>query len=372
MARPTYATINLGHFRDNYLLAQSLAPNERTVAIIKANAYGHGAINMANAIKDIADAYGVACIEEAIELRDAGIKQPILLLEGFFTPDELAIISKSNFWCVIHNQVQIKALDQQQLSKPISVWLKMDTGMHRVGLPPSEYNAAYTKLKNAHNVKDIVLMSHFACADDLSQTTTKQQMQRFENITKQINAPISLANSAATLSNLQARKQFQRPGIMLYGASPFNEAHPIADQLKPVMSLTSQIISIRDVPINEGVGYGFRHQCEKPTKVGTVAIGYADGYPRHAKEGTPIMVNGQKTKLIGRVSMDMLMVDLTHIPNTKIGDAVELWGENICANTVAQYCDTIPYTLFTGVTNRVNKIYKGNVFSPNAASMYRL
>ncbi|MGR6870923.1 alanine racemase [Pseudomonas sp. HK3] len=357
MGRAATATINLNAFRDNYRLAKSITPAQRAVAIIKADGYGHGAVKLAFALENEADAFGVACIEEALELRSAGIKKPILLLEGFFTSDELPVISDNDFWCAVHSLEQIETIAQATLTKPLNIWLKMDSGMNRLGVMPKDYRHAYETLKSLKQVNSVVLMSHFASADDLTSKLTAQQIQCFESASAGIDAPISLANSAATLGHSSARHAFQRPGIMLYGATPFEHSHPLADQLKSVMTLTSEVIAIRETTAGDGVGYSHRYTCKTPTKVGTVAMGYADGYPRHAKDGTPVIVNGQRTTIIGRVSMDMLTVDLTQIKDAKIGSKVELWGENLPAAEIAPFADTIPYTLFTGITRRVHKIY---------------
>lgn len=357
MARAATATINLEAFKHNYRLAKSVAPEQKAVAIIKANGYGHGAVRLAQCIENEADAFGVACIEEAVELREAGIKAPILLLEGFFTPDELDYISTNNLWCAVHSPFQVDIIAKADLSKPITVWLKMDSGMHRLGVDPEVYQATYNKLVSLPQVKDVVLMTHFSSADEPELDVTQKQIQVFDDATQGINAPVSMANSAGTLEYTDARRSWQRPGIMLYGATPFAGPHELADQLKPVMSLTSEVIAIHDLQPGEPVGYSCTWICDKPTRVGTVAIGYADGYPRHAKSGTPVLVNGQKSQIIGRVSMDMLAVDLTNIPDADIGANVELWGENLLASDIAKYCDTIPYTLFTGITRRVHKRY---------------
>lgn len=359
MGRAATATINLEAFRHNYRLAKSVAPEQQAVAIIKADAYGHGAIKLAFALENEADAFGVACIEEALELREAGIKKPILLLEGFFSEDELPVISDQNFWCAVHSLEQIDIIERSQLHSPINIWLKMDSGMHRLGVQPQDYQLAYDRLHSLPQVNDIVLMSHFASADDFSSPVNAQQINCFNEITRNIEAPVSIANSAATLGHDETRREFQRPGIMLYGATPFAESHPLADQLQSVMTLTSEVIAIRDLQPGEGIGYSHRFVCDQPTKVGTVAMGYADGYPRHAKDGTPVIVNGQRTRIIGRVSMDMLTVDLTHIKDAKVGAKVELWGDQLPAAEVAPYADTIPYTLFTGITRRVHKKYIG-------------
>ncbi|WP_420555246.1 alanine racemase [Neptuniibacter marinus] len=357
MARPATATINLDAIRQNYLLAKSVAPKQGALAIIKANAYGHGAVEVAKALSKDADGFGVACIEEAIELRNAGISLPILLLEGFFTADELPIISDQNLWCAVHNADQIDIIANAPLNKPITAWLKLDNGMHRLGITPGEYKEAFHKLSALPQVEHVVLMSHFSAADEPELNTTAEQIQILDTLADELKAPISMANSAGTLEHDNARRDWQRPGIILYGASPFAEAHKLADQLKPAMTLSSEVIAVREIEPGESVGYSATWTCDKPTRVGTVAMGYADGYPRHARNGTPVLVDGHKSRIIGRVSMDMLAVDLSDIPDAKVGSYVELWGENLLASDVAACCDTIPYTLFTGITRRVHKKY---------------
>lgn len=357
MARPATLYINLNAIRHNYRLAKSLSQNQGAVAIIKANAYGHGAIQVAEALTAEADAFGVACIEEAIELRDAGIKNPILLLEGFFTKDELQYISRNNIWCAVHSTEQIEIIAAENLPVAINFWLKMDSGMHRLGINPAEFKQAFTRLSSLKQTNSIVLMSHFAASDEPEKDCTQQQIQCFNSATTGLQAPISLANSAAILSNSTSHQQWQRPGIMLYGASPFAANSAISTSLKPAMSLKTGIIATREVKTGETIGYGGTWTCEQPTKIATIAIGYADGYPRHAANGTPVLVNGKRTKIIGRVSMDMITIDISHIPEANVGVEVELWGENLLASEVAPYCGTIPYTLFTGITPRVKRSY---------------
>lgn len=357
MGRAATATMDFDALRHNYRLAKQVSGN-KAVAIIKANAYGHGAVLAAQALRHDADAFGVACIEEALELRNAGIMQPILLLEGFFTADELPIIAENNFWTAVHSIDQVHLIGLSELKKPINVWLKMDSGMHRLGVHPDLYERAYEQLKQLDQVNEVVLMTHFACADELQKQETRVQIGLFDHITKNINEAKSLANSAGTLGHDLARRDWQRPGIMLYGATPFPHEHELGDQLQPVMSLTSEVIAVHYLDKGDAVGYGGGFVCDKPTRVGTVAMGYADGYPRHAKTGTPVLVNGKRTRIIGRVSMDMLAVDLTDIEDANVGSHVELWGKNLLASEVAPWCDTIPYTLFTGITRRVHKAYK--------------
>lgn len=359
MARAATASINLNAIRHNYQLAKSVAPDQHALAIIKADAYGHGAVRVAEALSDIADGFGVACIEEALELRDAGIKLPILLLEGFFSADELPVISEQQLWCAVHSLDQIALIASTELTQPLHVWLKMDSGMHRLGVAPEDYAAAYAQLSQLQQVEKVVLMSHFSSADEPEKAVTEDQIALFDSTTQTITAEVSLANSAGTMAHTDARRQWQRPGIMLYGASPFMAPQTIANQLQPAMTLSSEVIAVRDLQPGEAVGYGCTWVCEKSTRVGTVAMGYADGYPRHAKSGTPVRVNGQMTQIIGRVSMDMLAVDLTHI-DAEVGCYVELWGENLPATTIAEWADTIPYTLFTGITRRVHKRYIEN------------
>lgn len=358
MARPTRARINLAAIRHNYRYAKSVSPSSKAVAIIKANAYGHGAVRVAQALEPEVDAFGVACIEEAIELREAGIKAPIMLLEGVFTPDELEMVDQLGFMIAVHTQEQLDWVCAAKPSKPFTVWLKVDSGMHRLGFAPEQAVAVYKQLLACEAVGDITLMTHFARADETSSDATALQMQRFKQCTKGIEAPVAVANSAGLLAWDMARKDWLRPGIMLYGASPILDDKSLEQALKPAMSLESALIAVRDLEAGEPIGYGARFVCDKPIRVGVVAIGYADGYPRHAKDGTPVMVKGVRTRIIGRVSMDMLTVDLTDIPDVKVGDPVELWGEHVLANEVAECSDTIAYTLFTGVTRRVPLVYE--------------
>ena len=345
MSRPAIAHIRLDAFRHNYRVAKQ-SHGGKALAVIKANAYGHGAVHCAKAIEGEADGFAVACLEEALQLREAGLPEPILLLEGFFEAIELPEIVANNFWIVVHAQWQVEVLLATKLAKPLHVWLKMDSGMHRVGLSPNEYVQAYQRLKNHKNVAKIVLMTHFANADNVSSNHTLQQIETFQNTIQGLSAETSLANSAAILGWKQAKCDWTRPGIMLYGADPLMNADT---KLKPVMQLTSKIISIRSIKQGESIGYGSIFTAERDTVVGVVACGYADGYPRSAVTGTPMAVDGKMTNLIGRVSMDMLFVDLTDIPNATIGSQVELWGNQVAANAVATSANTIAYELFCNI-----------------------
>lgn len=356
MGRPAKATINLDAIKKNYRLSKSLRKNSKSVAVIKANAYGHGSVEVANTLNDDADAFGVSCIEEAIELIDAGINTPILLLEGFFDQDELDYISKNNIWTVIHNSEQIEALKRANLSHPCKVWLKADIGMNRLGFPLKNLEQAHCTLTTLKNVSDIVLIGHFSSADNLDSRMTLDQLKKFITHTENINSPLSLANSAGILAWPNSELDWIRPGLMLYGASPFEKEMP-GIQLTPVMTLTSEIIAIRNLNPGERVGYGGIWSASSPCRIGVVALGYGDGYPRGAVSGTPVFIQGRRSSIVGRVSMDMVMVDLSNHQNTYIGSEVEFWGEHISINEVSSCCNTVPYTLLTGLMPRVNKKY---------------
>jgi alanine racemase len=357
MSRKVRADIHLDAIVHNYRLACTQAPNARAVAVVKANAYGHGAVPVARALAAHADAFGVACIEEALELRAAGLTQPIVLLEGCFEAEELPVIAREGFWPALHSEHQLQWLEQANLSQPIPVWLKVDTGMHRLGFDPEAVPAIVQRLRACTAVADILLMTHFACSDEPDQGMTERQLARFGDLADRLGLAASLSNSAAVMAWPEAHCQWLRPGVMLYGATPFERPNPIADQLQAAMTLSSEIIAVRDVPVGETVGYGARFTCERPSRIGTVAMGYGDGYPRHARTGTPVVVDGQLTRLVGRVSMDMLTVDLTDLPQAGVGSRVELWGRQLPVAEVARWCDTIPYTLMTCVTPRVPRCY---------------
>ena len=361
--RPARALIDLQALRHNYQLARDVS-GARALAVIKADAYGHGAVRCAQALQEQADGFAVACIEEALQLREAGIRGPILLLEGFFEADELQLIEQHDLWCVVHSLWQLQAIEQSSVRTPLTVWLKMDSGMHRVGLNPADYQAAYQRLLASGKVAKVVLMSHFARADELDCPRSDEQMRVFQQASQGIVAEVSLRNSPAVLGWPQLGYKEQpsdwvRPGIMLYGATPFEQALEVAARLQPVMTLESKIISVRELPAGEPVGYGARFVSERPTRVGVVAMGYADGYPRHAPTGTPVAVDGQLTRLIGRVSMDMLTVDLTDLPHAGLGSRVELWGKQVLASEVAQQAQSIPYQLFCNL-RRVPLLYLGD------------
>lgn len=353
----TQAIINLSACRHNLSVAKQAAPKSRCIAVIKANAYGHGMVKIAQALND-ADAFAVARISEAIELREAGISKPIILLEGFSSKNELELIVKYKFDSVIHSEEQLNLLESFP-SNSINIIIKVDTGMHRLGFMPEDITEVYHRLKQCHCVdKNIALMTHFSNADDKHDDKTLKQIEVFyQSIENLPESELSLSNSAGILGWPQSHASWNRPGIMLYGVSPFINSTASEHSLKPVMTLKSQLIAVKAVKQGEAIGYGGTYVCNKDMTVGIIATGYGDGYPRHAKTGTPVLVNGKRSQLLGRVSMDMICVDLSEQKNAKINDPVILWGEGLAIEDIADSADTIAYELLCSVTNRVEFNY---------------
>ncbi|MDE2399309.1 MAG: alanine racemase [Burkholderiales bacterium] len=357
MARPALARVDLDALRHNYRLAKRLAPGARAVAVVKANAYGHGAVAVARALAAEADAFGVACIEEALELRAAGVANPVLLLEGVFEASELALAAEQRLWVVVHCAEQLQWITQARLAAPLQVWLKMDSGMHRVGFAPTDYRAAHAALAASPNVESLVLMTHYARADETACAATARQREVFEAATAGL-AGARCANNSAGIMAWPAADAWIRPGMMLYGASPLDVED--GRDLQPVMTLSSALISVRDLAAGEPVGYGGGFVTPQAMRIGVVAMGYGDGYPRNAPAGTPVMVGGRRTRLVGRVSMDMLTLDLGGLDSPRVGDPVELWGRHVRLAEVAAACATIPYELVTRMPARVPRRYEGS------------
>lgn len=346
--RPARALIDLEALRHNYRLARRLGGG-RALAVVKADAYGHGAVRCAAALEPEADGFAVAFIEEALALREAGIRAPILLLEGFFDAAELPLLLEHDLWTVVHAPWQVEMLEHTPLPGPLQVWLKLDSGMHRVGIAAADYAATWRRLEALPHVQPVVKMSHFARADELDCARTREQLETFARATAGLPGQSSLCNSPALLGWPAARADWARPGLMLYGVSPFPDAHELAAQLRPVMTLESKVIAVRELPAGEPVGYGARFVTEAPTRVGVVAMGYADGYPQFAVNGTPVAIDGRPGRLVGRVSMDMLTVDLTDHPGAGVGSTVELWGKQVPAAEVVTHSQTSAYRLLCAV-----------------------
>ena len=354
MTRPSQAHIDLTALRNNYLVARRLHGG-RALAVVKANAYGHGAVACAKCLREVADGFAVAIPEEAFELRAAGIDSPILVMEGFFDADDLQRMADQHIWTVIHQNSQIELLEASRLpAHHLHVWLKVDSGMHRAGFALENVEAVYRRIESCAAVASMTLMTHFARSDEPDSDTTARQIAAFDRATEGLPGDRSLCNSGGVLAWPAARRDWARAGIMMYGADPM----PHADHgLTPVMTLRSEIFAVRNIAAGEPVGYGATFIASRPTRVGLVAIGYADGYPRGAPNGTPVSVDGRLTQLIGRVSMDMLTVDLTDLPEARIGSSVELWGTQIDINQVAQLAGTISYELLCNL-KRVARVYR--------------
>ena len=356
--RRTEVSLDLAALRHNLQCLRKLAPDSRVMAAIKANGYGHGLERVARSLAD-ADALGVACVEEAVSLREAGITTPITLLEGFFHADELSLVCEHKLDLVIHHQQQIERLEQQRLSAPLRVWLKVDTGMHRLGIPAAEAVFQWQRLSAIDSVEVIGLMTHLANADDLADEMTPRQLALFHECCGELPGERTIANSAGLLGWPQSHADWNRPGISLYGVSPMLGGRGEQHGLRPVMTLRSELIAVNQLKKGDAIGYGGSWRCPEDMSYGVVAVGYGDGYPRHAECGTPVLLNGQRVPVIGRVSMDMITVDLRSLPEAKIGDAVVLWGADLPVEEIAEHASTISYELLCGVTGRVRIVEQG-------------
>jgi alanine racemase len=349
MARPILAHINLSAIENNLGVARR-ATSARILSVIKADGYGHGLMRTAEALA-ASDGYALLNIQDALRLRDAGLRQTILLLEGFFSAEELPVIAEHRLSAVIHNAAQIAMLDAYPESGTLDVWLKVNSGMNRLGFPPQQVAQAMEQLRRHRAVREITLMTHFANADEARGVAGPLAM--FNDVAAQHRAPRSLANSAALLRYPETHADWVRPGIMLYGASPFADRSAEQLGLKPAMTLSSQIIATQQLRAGDEVGYGALFRAEHDMRIGIVACGYADGYPRHAPNGTPILVDGQRTRTLGRVSMDMLYADLGALPQADVGSRVVLWGEGMPIEEVAHAAGTVSYELMCALTPRV-------------------
>jgi alanine racemase len=346
------ATIDGDALRHNLAVVRGFAPASRVMAVIKANAYGHGLIATAKALT-AADAFGVARLEEGIVLRVAGITNPVVLLEGVFTSEELQLAGREQFELVVHSFQQLDLLEQFRDSHRFPVWLKLDTGMNRLGFRLDEFDEARRRLDRCKSAGTIRLMTHLAAAEELGGTSAQTQIERFRALTSAIQLERSIANSAGLIGWPDARVDWVRPGLMLYGISPLPGVDAEKLDLRPAMTLATQLIALRSVPAGESVGYSGLWRAPRDSVIGIAAIGYGDGYPRNMRGGTPILVNDQAARVVGRVSMDMTAIDVTGLPGVQIGDAVTVWGKGLPAERVAPYADTIAYELVCGISQRV-------------------
>ena len=347
--RPIKALISLDAMAHNLRVARRVAGATKLMAVVKANAYGHGLSRAIRAMQ-AADGFAVLTVEEAANLRQMGVQHPILLLEGVFSPDELPLCADLNVWPMFHCEQQLDWLMQPR-AKPLHVFIKFDSGMHRLGFPLDQVDTVLNRVNATPNIAGITLMTHFAQADEAAGVA--QPLQAFQSRIAHTNLPWSTANSAALLHYPAAHGDWARPGIMLYGASPFADTTAAELDLKPAMTLMSEIIAVQTLQAGDGVGYGLSYRAPHAMRIGTVACGYGDGYPRHAPTGTPVLVNGKRTRTLGRVSMDMLCVDLTDMPEARIGSPVVLWGAGLPVEEVAHAAETISYELLCALAARV-------------------
>lgn len=358
MSRLIRAVIDTHALRSNLQVLKSRAPRARIVAVVKANAYGHGLTETARALH-AADALAVARIDEGIALRDAGIKQPIVLLEGVFTAAELQEAAQHAFDLVVHDELQIELLEKSRSAVPLVLWLKIDTGMHRLGFAPEAAGDALLRLRQlALAPREIRLMTHLARAEEPGDAMTRSQLERFHAVTHGVACATSIGNSAALLGSSAAHGDWVRPGIALYGASPFAHASAASLGLLPVMTLATTVMATHEVARGEGVGYGAAWRAERDTRIAILAGGYGDGLPRKLADGAVVLVNGERARLLGRVSMDMLAVDIAARADVHVGTPGVIWGAGLPVEEMAAKAGTISYELLCGVPARVAREFR--------------
>lgn len=344
----------------NLAVARRVAGTAKLIAMVKADGYGHGAPLVADAFAS-ADWLGVAVVDEAIRLRAAGINTPLLVAEGLLDEEEVARLSDlGSIACVIHAPWQVDLLECLPENQSIEVWLKFDSGMHRLGMQESMLRRQLQRLSAIPRVRVTTLMTHLACADQADDSLSGQQIEAVQQLASELELEVSIANSAALLRYADASANWVRPGIMLYGGSPVSEVSAASLGLQPTMAFCARLLSINDVAKGERVGYGSRWQAQRVSRIGVATVGYGDGYPRAAADGTPVAVKTDAgvfiAPLAGRVSMDMITLDLTDIPSARVGDEVELWGDHVAVDDVAKQCDTISYELFCRLTSRPKRL----------------
>jgi alanine racemase len=349
------ATVDSGALRHNLQAVRQWAPRSRIMAVIKANAYGHGLVTVARALADTTDAFAVARVDEGLALRAAGVGTPTVLLEGVFDSEQLDAAAAAQFELVVHTVEQIELLRAAAAGVRFKVWLKLDSGMNRLGFKEPAFSAAHAALSALAAVQTPVnLFTHLASADDPELPTTPDQLARFDAATRFLPGERSIANSAGMLSFAQAQADWVRPGLLLYGVSPIAGTIGADYGLRPVMTLRSHVIAVKDLAAGERVGYGGDWTAARPTRLAVAAVGYGDGYPRSLGAGTPVLVNGERAGLAGKVSMDMIGIDVTDLRRAPLpGDTVILWGEGLPVEEIAVWANTIPYELLCGISQRV-------------------
>lgn len=356
MIPAAHAVLDLSAPRHNLQQVRRYAPDSKIMAVVKANGYGHGLIRVARALSGV-DAFAVARVDEGIRLREAGIEERIAVLEGFISLEELDLVRQYSLEPVIHSMFQVEMIETASGTTSLAIWLKLDTGMNRLGLTDEAFIEALRRMKQCSLVRTpIPLMTHLAKADELDAVETDRQLEFFQRVTEGLEGERSVANSAGILGWPRARVDWVRPGIMLLGVSPFMHKIGSDYNLQTVMTLQSRLIAVKSIAAGNAVGYGGRWMSPKKMRLGVVAIGYGDGYPRTIANGTPVLVGQVRVPVVGAVSMDMVTVDLSKCPNAEVGDSVVLWGDQLPVEEVAEFAETIPYTLLCAVTQRVRII----------------
>lgn len=356
MSAAVVARIDLAALRHNFERVKLAAPNSQVMAVVKANGYGHGMVQVARALEGV-EGFAVARLHEALALRQTGLRNTISVLEGVQSAEELEQCAEHGLQPVLHHATQIELLRQTPLKRPLEVWLKVDSGMHRMGVAPQTVQRHWQTLNGLATVSTVRLMTHLASADDRRSEQTAAQLQTFQQATAGMQAERSIANSAGVLGWPDSHSDWVRPGITLYGVSPFLGGWGEDHELKPVMTLTSRLIAINHFQQGDAIGYGASWSCPEDMPIGVIACGYGDGYPRHVVPGSMVLVNGRRVPLVARVSMDSICVDLRQQPDAEIGDPVILWGEGLPVEEVAEAAGTIPYELLCSVTRRVDFHY---------------
>lgn len=355
MSSVPVVTVDAAALRNNLAVVRRFAPAARVIAAVKANAYGHGLVHAARALAD-ADAFGVARVEEGLALRAARIAHPIVVLEGVFAAGELEVAAGHDLQLVVHSFEQVAMLEQYAAMHRFAVWLKLDTGMNRLGFRPDELAAAHARLKSCASVGSLRLLTHLACAETIGGAETTRQLDRFRALSEPLRLERSIANSAGIIACADAHAEWVRPGLMLYGASPFEERSAADLGLLPAMTFATQLIAVRNVAAGDAIGYNGIWRAQRPSRIGVAAVGYGDGYPRCMRAGAPVLVKGREAPVVGRVSMDMTMLDVTDLPQAAVGDEVTLWGPGLAAERVAPFADTIAYELFCRIAERVKRM----------------
>jgi alanine racemase len=353
VSRLIRAVIEPRALRHNLTTIRERVRRARVMAVVKANAYGHGLVPAALSLPE-ADAFAVARLEEGLALRAAGITQPIVLLEGVFTAEQLLEAARHGFDLVVHDALQVELLEEMSGSHRFVLWIKIDTGMNRLGFPPREFAGALERIRRLQPAPlEIRLLTHLACADERDNRMTNAQLARFREATRGLDYAVSIANSAGIFGSAQLKCDWVRPGLALYGASPFPDGLAAQLGLEPVMSLESSVIAVRRVTAGETVGYGAAWTAPRDSIIAIIAAGYGDGLPRGLPGGTPVLVAGVRTPLVGRVSMDMIAADVSGVPEVHVGTPVVLWGAGLAVEEIARHAGTIPYELLCGVSQRV-------------------